>query len=203
MAVNPTTGIDPVNDRFVYVEAFDAETFDPNDKATYRVLNHNELWREDGEPRVGVNPRFMRFKKLPDQELETDHRYSVNTTPVMLVSGSLPITDASLPVGTYQITKQAVLRSLDELLSQIETEYQRQVRLQFPDTENPTTIMFVGAASLKKQAGGVLTPAEEILLANYLATTDKVRLIADRKMELDAAAIAGEDYDLTFWPTFE
>ena len=200
MAVHPVTGIDPEVDMFVYVEAFSAATFNPSDPATYRVLNFNERWRADGEPRTGANPRFMRFKKLPDEVIETDHRYTVNSIPQMVVAGSLPVTDSSLPVGTYQVTKQAVRLQLPDLLAQIETEYQRQVRLQFPETENPSTIINIGGILIKQQAGAVLTDAEAASLAAFIGVRDNIAQLAERRAELVAAATADEDYDLSVWP---
>ena len=200
MAVNPNTGIDPEVDRFVYIEAFDSATFDPNDPSTYRVLNFNESWRADGEPRTGTNPRFMRFKKLPDDTAEADHRFTINSTPEMLVTGSLPVTDSSLPVGTYQVRQEAVKRPLEDLLAQIETEYQRQVRLQFPQSDDPALLLMGAGSLVQRQEGASLTQDDIERLSRVVTVGDRLKQLEARKNELVAAATADEDYDLTVWP---
>jgi len=197
MAVNPNTGIDPEVDRFLYVEAFDAATFDPDDKSTYRVLDYNESWRADGEARNGANPRFMRFKKLPPEELSGDHRYTIVTTPVMIVTGSLPITDSSLPVGTYQITKAAVKLDAADLKLQVDTEFQQRVRLAFPDSENPATIIEAAGVIARKQNGSPITTKQQALLDSFVGMEDAISAMRARQVELYAAIDADEDYDIT------
>jgi hypothetical protein len=93
-----------------------------------------------------------------------------------------------------------VKRDLPELLAQIETEYQRQVRLQFPETENPSTIVNVGGILIKQQSGAVLTETETTTLSAFVAVRDKIVLLAVRRQELIDAATADQDYDITVWP---
>jgi hypothetical protein len=105
-----------------------------------------------------------------------------------------------LPQGTYSAQYSLVKRELPELLAQIETEYQRQVRLQFPETENPSTIVNVGGILIKQQSGAVLTETETATLAAFVSVRDKIVQLAVRRQELIDAATADADYDITVWP---
>jgi hypothetical protein len=93
-----------------------------------------------------------------------------------------------------------VRRELNELLAQIESAYQEQVRLQFPETENPSTIIQVGGILIKQQSGAVLTASEVTMRDAFVAIKDKVQQLAERRAQLMASATANEDYDLTLWP---
>jgi hypothetical protein len=187
MALNTETGIDATVDRFV-VKLL----------STNQIINMNAVWpRSDGGV-AGINPDWLYFKKVDSESPPMDHRfYPVTTNSFTLTS---PAPAAGLPVGTYGATTVATKRELPELLAQIETEYQRQVRLQFPETENPSTIVNVGGILIKQQDGAVLTEAETATLVAFVAVRDKLVLLAARRQELIDAATADEDYDLTVWP---
>jgi hypothetical protein len=103
-------------------------------------------------------------------------------------------------MGTYEAVYELEKLPLADLLAQIETEYQRQVRLQFPETENPSTIINIGGILIKQQSGAVLTEAESTSLTNFIGVRDNIAQLAERRAELVAAAEADEDYDLTVWP---
>jgi hypothetical protein len=188
MAVNPTTGIDRENDRFVIWRP-----------STSQYTNMNATWPQiDGNQLVGANPDFEYYKKVNVTQPDVDHRFSVTSE-----FGRTPITPTpavGLPQGTYSAQYSLVKRELPELLAQIETEYQRQVRLQFPETENPSTIVNVGGILIKQQSGAVLTEAETATLAAFVSVRDAIVQIAARRQELIDAATADEDYDLTVWP---
>lgn len=188
MPVNETTGIDGVNDRFVVKSI-----------ASGLVINMNATWlRQDGGQVNGMNADLQYFKKVDAQAPPVDHRFTLETVYGFTLTSPAPA--AGLPVGTYGATYTPVKRDLPELLAQIETEYQRQVRLQFPETENPSTIVNVGGILIKQQSGAVLTEAETTTLAAFIAVRDKIVLLAARRQELIDAATADEDYDLTVWP---
>lgn len=158
----------------------------------------NAVWpREDGGV-AGINPDWLYFKKVNSEAPPMDHRfYPVTTNSFTLTS---PAPSAGLPVGTYGATTVATKRDLSELLAQIETEFQRQVRLQFPETENPSTIVNVGGILIKQQSGAVLTEGETSTLAAFVAVRDSIVQLTARRQELIDAATADEDYDLTVWP---
>jgi hypothetical protein len=187
MALNETTGIDAAVDRFV-VKLL----------STDQIINMNAVWpRSDGGV-AGINPDWLYFKKIDSESPPMDHRFYPVTTNSFTLTSPAPV--AGLPVGTYGATTVATKRELPELLAQIETEYQRQVRLQFPETENPSTIVNVGGILIKQQSGAVLTEAETTTLSAFVAVRDKLVLLAERRQELIDAATADEDYDITVWP---
>jgi hypothetical protein len=129
---------------------------------------------------------------------QIDHRYELQSEDVF--TDIAPAPAEGLPVGSFGAVFTPVKLDTNTLLAQIETEYQRQVRLQFPETENPSTIIQVGGILIKQQAGAVLTAAEEALIVAFVATKDKIQQLAARRAELMTAAEADEDYDLTVWP---
>lgn len=189
MAVNPTTGIDPEVDRFVIWRP-----------STSQYTNMNATWpRTDGGQLVGANPDFEYYKKVVPSPPDIDHRYTLTTTYSRVATTPTP--DVGLPQGTYEASFQTNLLPLEDLIAQIETEFQRQVRLQFPDTENPSTLIMAAKAIAKKQSGAQLTADEQALLDTVAATGDKVTQLAERRQELIDAATASEDYDITVWPT--
>jgi hypothetical protein len=188
MALNETTGIDPAIDRFVIKSV-----------SSGNVLNFNATWpRFDGGPLVGANPDLQYYKKVANAQPDIDHRYELQSADVFTLTTPAPA--EGLPVGTFGTTYTPVRRELNDLLAQIESEYQRQVRLQFPETENPSTIIQVGGILIKQQAGSVLTAAEEALIVAFVATKDKIAQLATRRGELMTAAENDQDYDLTVWP---
>jgi len=187
MALNETTGIDAAVDRFV-VKLL----------SSGQVINQNAVWpRADGGV-AGINPDWQYFKKVDQPQPPIDHRFTLDTVYGFTLTSPAPA--AGLPVGTYGATYTPVRRELPELLAQIETEYQRQVRLQFPETENPSTIVNVGGILIKQQSGAVLIEAETTTLAAFVAVRDKLVLLAERRQELVDAATEDEDYDITVWP---
>ena len=188
MTFNVTTGIDPAVDRFVIKLA-----------STGQIINHNASWpRTDGGAIQGSNPDYQYFKRVANDPPDIDHRYELQTEDVFTLLSPAPA--EGLPVGTFGSSYTPVKLDTNTLLAQIETEYQRQVRLQFPETENPSTIIQVGGILIKQQAGAVLTAAEEALIVAFVATKDKIQQLAARRAELMTAAEADEDYDLTIWP---
>jgi hypothetical protein len=187
MALNTETGIDAAVDRFV-VKLL----------STDQPINYNAVWPRNDGGIAGINPDWLYFKKVAGDPPPADHRFSVTQEWGFTLTSPAPV--AGLPVGTYGPTYTLVKRELPELLAQIETEYQRQVRLQFPETENPSTIVNVGGILIKQQSGAVLTEAETTTLSAFVAVRDKLVLLAERRQELIDAATADEDYDITVWP---
>jgi hypothetical protein len=183
MSVNETTGIDPTVDRFVIWRV-----------STQSYTNMNATWpRIDGGPIQGANPDFEYYKKVDVPAPDVDHRFTLNSTFSRVETEPKPA--VGMPMGTWQATYEIVKLSLSDLIAQIETAYQQQVRLQFPETENPSTIIDVGGIIIKQQAGAVLTETEQERLAGFVAIRDKIALLAVRRAELVAAATADEDYD--------
>jgi hypothetical protein len=188
MPQNPGTGVDPVVDRFVVKL-----------QSNGQVINLNATWpRGDGGAIVGANPDYQYFKKLNPDQPPLDHRFELVTTYAYATITPPPA--AGLPVGTYSPVYTVVRRELNELLAQIESAYQEQVRIQFPETENPSTIIQVGGILIKQQSGAVLTAAEVTIRNAFVLIKDKVQQLADRRAELMALARADKDYDLTLWP---
>ena len=188
MTLNVTTGIDPEIDRFVIWRV-----------STSQYTNMNAAWpRVDGGEVVGANPDFQYFKKVAGSPPDSDHRFTMTTTFTRVAITPSPA--AGLPQGTYEPTYTLTKLPLDDLLAQIETAYQEQVRTQFPDTENPSTILVAAGAISKKQNGAVLTANEQTTLDRLVALQDKLLQLATRKQELIDAATADQDYDLTVWP---
>ena len=187
--LNPTTGIDPTTDRFVIWRV-----------STQSYTNMNAVWpRVDGGQINGANPDFEYYKKVDGQAPDVDHRFTLTTTFGRVETSPKPA--VGLPMGTYEAQYELVKLPLADLLAQIETEYQRQVRLQFPETENPSTIINIGGILIKQQAGAVLTDAEAASLAAFIGVRDNIAQLAERRAELVAAATADEDYDLSVWPS--
>lgn len=189
MAVHPLTGVDRDNDRFVVRLV-----------STNQIINHNALWPvNDGGPIEGGNSDWKYYKKVDQPFPPMDHRYSPLT--VNSFTDTTPTPPDGYPSGTFGGVTTAVKRPLETLLAQIESEFQRQVRLQFPDTENPATLLLAAKALAKRQTGAVLTPDEESSLNAVTAVGDAVDQLVARRQELIDAATADEDYDQSVWPT--
>lgn len=188
MAVNPETGIDPVVDRFVIYRP-----------STQQYTNMNATWpRVDGGQIVGANPDFEYYKKVEGDRPDTDHRFTVSS-----VSGRVPfdpVPAVGLPQGEFKPVYTITKLPLPDLIAQIETAFQQQVRTQFPDTDNPSTLILAAKAIAKKQSGATLTTEENAILDSVTSVGDKVAQLATRRQELIDAATADEDYDLTVWP---
>lgn len=189
MAVNPTTGIDRDADRFVVFLPGQANS-----------VNTNAQWpRLDGGPISGGFPNGDQYyKKVHVDPPAYDHRYSLNTTFGKV--DTVPTPPPGYPVGTWQASYELVLRPLETLLDQIESAFQAEVRKQFPDTENPATLLLAAKALAKRQTGTVLTDEEIASLAAVTSVGDAVDQLVARRQELIDAATAGEDYDQTIWP---
>jgi hypothetical protein len=188
MALNTETGIDPVVDRFVIKSL-----------ATGNVINFSAFWpRGDGGAIQGGNPDLQYFKRVANDPPDIDHRYELQSADVFALTTPAPAD--GLPVGTFGTTYTPVKLELNTLLAQIETEFQQQVRQQFPDTENPATLLLAAKALAKRQEGGVLTADEEASLNAVTSVGDAVDQLVTRRQELLDAAEADQDYDLTVWP---
>jgi len=189
MAVNPTTGIDRDVDRFV--------VFLPGQTNS---VNTNAQWpRLDGGPISGGFPNGDQYyKKVTVEPPAYDHRYSLNTTFGKV--DTVPTPPPGYPVGTWQASYELVLRPLETLLDQIESAFQAEVRKQFPDTENPATLLLAAKALAKRQTGVVLTAEEITSLDAITSVGDAVDQLVARRQELINSATAGEDYDQTIWP---
>ena len=188
MALNPTTGIDPVVARFVIKQA-----------STGAILNYSASWpRGDGGAIHGGNQDLRYYKRVTTDPPDIDHRYELQSEEVF--TDLAPAPAEGLPVGTFGMAYTPVKLDTNTLLAQVESAFQAQVRLQFPDTENPSTLIMAARAIAKKQAGSVLTTDEEAILTAVTATGDKVAQLAARRQELMDAVEADQDYDLTVWP---
>jgi len=189
MAVNPLTGIDAAVDRFV--------KFMPGQENS---VHTNEVWpRLDGGPiSGGFQDGSKWYKKVTVPPPVTDHRYSVNS-PVGKVEADPPAAPG-YPSGTWQAVHTLVLRPLEELIAQIETQYQLEVAKRLPATQDRPVISLAAKAMIKKIQGGVLTDAEQALLDTATLNGDGVAQLVARRDELIAAATANEDYDITDWP---
>jgi hypothetical protein len=188
MAAHPLTGVDRDSDRFVVRLA-----------STNQIINHNALWPVlDGGPIEGGNVDWKYYKKVDQPSPPMDHRYYPVT--VNSFTDTTPAPAVGYPSGTFGGVTTAVKRPLETLLAQIESEFQRQVRLQFPDTENPATLLLAAKALAKRQTGAVLTADETASLDAVTAVGDAVDQLVARRQELIDAATAGDDYDLTVWP---
>jgi hypothetical protein len=146
MSVNEITVIDRDVDRFV--------VFLPGQSNS---VNQNAQWpRLDGGPiNGGFTNGDLYYKKVSVDPPQYDHRYSLNTTFGKV--DTVPTPPPGYPVGTWQASYELVLRPLETLLDQIETAFQSEVRKQFPDTENPATLLLAAKALAKRQTGAVLT----------------------------------------------
>jgi len=188
MAVNETTGVDPVVDRFVIWRP-----------STSQYTNMNATWpRTDGGQIVGANPDFEYYKKVDEAQPDVDHRFTI--TSEFGKTAITPTPAVGLPQGTYSAQYSLVKRDLPELLAQIESEYDRQVRLQLPQTNNNAAVALVGGLVIRKQSGATLTTEETALLTQYVDVANKVAVLRTRYQELIDAATADEDYDITVWP---
>jgi len=188
MAVNPETGIDYDNDRFVIKLA-----------STGAIINYNAHWPQlQGNVISGGDTNRKYYKRVANDPPDIDHRYELQ--PEDVFTDFTPTPAEGLPVGTFGTVYTPVKLELNTLLAQIETAFQQQVRQQFPDTENPATLLLAAKALAKRQTGGVLTADEEASLSAVTLVGDKVDQLVARRQELMDAAEANQDYDLSVWP---
>lgn len=185
MALNTTTGIDPAVDRFVIWRV-----------STSQFTNMNATWpRTDGAAIVGGNPDFQYFKKVTSTPPDVDHRFTLETE-----YGKVPTTPApaeGLPVGTYEAIYNLVKLPVEDLKAQVETEFQHQLQLQFPQTSNPAVLIEAADALARKDAGAVLTEEQQAKIDAILGVGDVLAQLRARQSELNAAIDADQDYDIT------
>jgi hypothetical protein len=185
MSVNPTTGIDPTVDRFAIWRV-----------STSSYINMNAVWpRADGGQISGANPDFQYFKRVNLPAPDADHRFTVESVWGKVAIDPTPA--VGLPMGTYQPEYTLVRRPVDELKLQVDAEFQRQVRLQFPDSENPATIIEAAGVIARKQAGSPISEAQQALLDSFIGMEDQISYMRARQLALYANIDAVEDYDLT------
>ena len=184
MAANPITGVDVAVDRFTVVKISDGET-----------INHNAIWpRPDGGPRTTNPPTTKYYKNVEPDPIDYDHRYSVTRgEPVAVDDPNAPF---GHPDGVYVAEYTAVKRPNDELKLQVDAEFQRQVRLAFPDSENPATIIEAAGVIARKQAGTPISEAQQALLDSFIGMEDQISYMRTRQLALYANIDADEDYNL-------
>ena len=188
MAAHADTGIDRDIDRFV--------VFLPGQTKSTAT---NELWpRLDGGPVSGGLGGQRWYKKVTIEPPPHDHRYTLQTE--MQAVDADPAPPEGYPTGEWQPVYTLNQRSAETQKLQVETAFQAEVRKQFPDTENPTTLLLAAKAIANKQQGAVLTQEETDTLASIVSVGDRVQQLVVRKLELEAAIDADEDYDLSVWP---
>jgi hypothetical protein len=188
MPANPTTGVDPVADRFVIWR-----------ESTQQYTNMNATWpRVDGGPIEGGNPDYQYFKKVAGSPPDVDHRFTLTTAFAKVEAAQTP--PAGHPAGTYE--PQFVLTKLtaDELKAQVETEFQRQVSLIIPATHIPSELAATLDAVIRKQDGAVLTDKQDGKRVAVKSIGEKLTQLEARKDELFTAIDFDQDYDITVWP---
>lgn len=188
MAVNPNTGIDPEVDRFV--------VFNTSQQIK---TGQNEKWpRADGEAVGGGTGVDRYYKKINTPAPAYDHRfYLVSEWGALTDYDPAVETSEGLPVGTTTLAHTVTKYDNETLKRQVDTEFQRQVRIQYPDVENPSKMIEAAGVLARKQNGGVLTADQEALLASFIGLEDAISQMRDRVTELYAAIDADEDYDIT------
>jgi hypothetical protein len=191
MPANPTTGIDVDVDRFAIWRA-----------STSQYTNFNAVWpRTDGGQIVGANPDFEYYKRVNTDAPDADHRYTVATTWGRVATTPTP--SVGLPMGTYEPSYTLTLRPVAELKLQVDAEFQRQVRLTFPDSENPATIIEAAGVIARKQAGTPITTEQQTLLDSFIGMEDVISHMRARQLALYDAIDNEEDYDITTGWTLE
>jgi hypothetical protein len=189
MTVNPITGINVSEDRFVVY--LPGQTSSSNQTATWPRL--------DGGPVSGGLGGQRWYKKVSTAPPTYDHRYTLQTTFAAVDAD--PAAPEGHPTGEWRATYALNKLSPEDLKLQVETAFQAEVRKQFPDTENPTTLLLAAKAITKKQSGAVLTAEEQATLDAITSVGDRVQQLVVAKMDFEAAIDADEDYDLSVWPT--
>lgn len=187
MSANPDTGIDHAVDRFA-IKSVSGGNF----------INLNAQWpRVDGAAISGANPDLAYYKRVSAARPDIDHRHTtaevwapVDFTPAVSPSSGLPVGEFR---QSFTITK---LNAVD-LKLQVDTEFQRQVRLQFPDVNNPSKMVEAAGVLARKQSGAVLTDAQQALLDSFIGLEDAISQMRARQTELYDAIDADEDYDIT------
>lgn len=185
MTLNVITGIDPDVDRFVI--------WCPS---TSQFTNMDATWpRTDGGALVGANPDFRYYKKVAAEAPDVDHRFTLTTTYVK--TDTVPTPAEGLPFGTYSAVCDLVKLPNEDLKAQVETEFQRQLQLQFPQTSNPAVLIEAADALARKDAGAVLTADQQLKIDAIVVTGDVVARLRARQAELNVAIDNDKDYDIT------
>ena len=185
MAVNATTGVDPEVDKFAIW-----------DNATNQYLNLQASWpRPDGGPIVGGNPDRKYYKRVNVEKPDADHRYTIAT--VWNKSDTSPAPPEGHPSGTYSPTHTATKLSAEDLKIQVETEFQRQLQLLFPASQNPAVLLEGAGAIIRKTNNAQLTTEQQSKLDTVVTVDDAIATLRVRQAELNAAIDADEDYDIT------
>ena len=185
MTVNVVTGIDAAVDRFVIFRV-----------STSQITNMNATWpRTDGGPLVGANPDFRYFKKVNSTPPDIDHRYTLTTTQGMVDAS--PAAAEGHPYGTYETIYELVKLPIADLKAQVDTEFQKQVRSQFPAVEDPSRLLLAAGALARKQDGATLTTDQEAIIDAVKANEDAIKQIESRRQALHSAIDADADYDIT------
>jgi hypothetical protein len=185
MTVNATTGIDSTVDRFAIWRV-----------STESYINLNATWpRVDGGPLVGANPDLKYYKRVNSEAPDADHRFTVNSSWGRVEADPTPA--EGHPSGTYTQVFEIVRLPVADLKLQVDAEFQRQVRLQFPDSENPATIIEAAGVIARKQAGSPITEAQQDVLDGVIGMEDQISFMRARQVALYASIDADEDYDIT------
>lgn len=185
MPLNQTTGIDPEIDRFVIWRA-----------STSQYTNMNATWpRLDGGALEGANPDFQYYKKVGGTPPDVDHRFTLTTTfGKVLIT---PAPGAGLPVGTYEAQYTLEKLPIADLRAQIETQFQYELQKRFPQSSNPSVLLEAADAVARKIGGAVLTNGQQEKLDAIVGLGDALAQLRARQEELNEAAEAGKDYDIT------
>lgn len=185
MTLNTETGIDPVVDRFVIWQV-----------STSQFTNMNATWpRTDGGAIVGGNTDFQYFKKVTSTPPDYDHRFTLETEFGKVLATPSP--SEGLPVGTYEAAYTLNKLPSADLKLQVENEFQHQLQLQFPQTNNPAVLIEAADALARKDSGAVLTDEQQAKIDAILGVGDVLSQLRSRQAELNASIDADEDYDIT------
>jgi hypothetical protein len=187
MSANPDTGIDAAVDRFA-IKSVSGGNF----------INLNAVWpRVDGAALSGANPDLAYYKRVATSRPDIDHRHT--TAEVWAPFDFTPAVSPSsgLPVGEFRQSFTITKLDAADLKLQVDTEFQRQVRIQFPDVENPAKVVEAAGVLASKQAGAVLTTEQQALLDSFVGLQNKIRQMRDRVTELYTAIDEDEDYEIT------
>lgn len=189
MATNPVTGVDPEVDRFsIY------------DTTLQAFINHNAVWpRVDGGPIFGGNPDRKYYKRVHVPPPDYDHRYTPTTVNTTVDADPTP--PEGHPAGEYRISIEISLLPAADLKAQVDTAFQQHVRAQFPAVEDPSRLLLAAGALARRQDGATLTAEQTALIEAVKGNEDAISQLETRRQELYAAIDAGDDYDLTQWPT--
>lgn len=186
MAVNPETGVDYDNDRFAIWRPSLSD-----------YTHTNTTWpRLDGGPRTGgLLYDYLYYKRTESERPDVDHRYRIDTTWERVDTDPLP--PEGHPQGQYLQTHEVVKYDTETLKTQVENEFQRQLQVLFPASNDPAVLIEAAHALALKQSNATLTPDQEAKLALVNSVGDQVTQMRARQTALYAAIDNDEDYDIT------